>query len=100
MAWFRKKQEEKCIHHWHYVRSLDAGFVLEGKNLSYCTPGSRCLLFCPKCEKESVVFKDRWTQLHEIQKIRESYQKATNTEEIITPANPVRKGRLYSYEAR
>lgn len=84
------KKKEKCIHHWHYI----------GKKTTYddhnVTAGNNKLnaLFCPKCEEETAVTDERWVQLQAMQKVRESYQKATNTEEIITPTNTVRKGRL------
>lgn len=71
--------KEKCIHHWHYVGK--ATMCTE----DFCSLNTEMVaLFCPKCEEETTVADERWEQLQEIQKIRESYHKTVKEAAEIT----------------
>lgn len=59
------KRKLKCKHEWHYLAD-DYIYLNQG---AYVDVDEGCLIFCIKCEKEDLVYKDKWEQIKRKQEI-------------------------------
>ncbi|WP_079709795.1 hypothetical protein [Paraliobacillus ryukyuensis] len=66
---FKNKPRHTCNHIWHYVKD---GYITTDP--IYIEIERACYIYCPKCDKEDLVFKKEWERIRAKQEIKEKYK--------------------------
>jgi hypothetical protein len=64
------KKKVRCNHEWHYLKD-DYIYINQGNSVD---AEDGCWIFCLKCEKDDLVYREEWERIKRKQEIIRMYQ--------------------------